>query len=476
MVDSVSIPAVRPGEMAYEVPPPDPAVVARLVEAVRARLTVEVQAEQSGTGSPVEAARRDEITETLLAEELEALASAELAAGRPMPTAQTEAAWAKAARDHLFGLGGLQRYLDLPDVENINVHAFDKVFLRLTGNRRERGAWPVAASDAELTELIRTIAARSEENEKRFDRSEPIVDVQLPDGSRMNAIGWVSERPMLSIRVHRHPTASMATMISLGVVDEDLAAFLSAAVKARMNILIAGGPGTGKTTMLRALASQIGPEEDLITIEDNRELNLGADERAHPAVRALQSRPGNIEGEGEITLAALTRAALRGAPDRVIVGEVRGAEVVEMFKAMSQGSDGSMGTIHASESEDVFARLALYAGEGPGGLSLSEANRFVATAVDLIVQLDYLEDGSTRVVSSIREVTGADGEELVTNQVFAPDVSGPAKATGAITDKRARRLERAGLDPRVLVAASTSSLLYSALEPAGFSDTPPGRW
>jgi Flp pilus assembly CpaF family ATPase len=308
----------------------------------------------------------------------------------------------------------------------------------------------VAASDEELIELIRTIAGRSGQDERQFSRGEPIVDVQLPDGSRMNAVAWVSDRPNISIRVHRYPTVSMATMVELGVVDEPLAKFLSAAVRARLNILVAGGPGTGKTTLLRALASQIPAEESLITIEDNRELNLGADEDLHPQVKSWQSRPGNVEDEGEISLSSLCRAALRQAPDRVIVGEVRGEEVVQMFKAMSQGSDGSMATIHASDSQEVFVKLASYAAEGPNGLRLAEANLYAASAINLIVQLDYAEDRTTRVVSSVREVTGADGEQLVTNEVYTPGEQGRGVATGALTDKLSRRLENVGLDPAIL--------------------------
>ena len=461
-LDVPSILRIPTQQKAPPLPVADPEVVGRLVGAVTSRLTAQIRSEEMRTGHPVQPARRDEIAEELLAEELETLAGAELAAGRPIPSAQTEAAWAKGARDYLFGLGGLQRYLDTPEVENINVHAPDQVFLRLTGNRREVGKWPVASSDEELIELIRMIAARSGQDERRFDRGSPFVDVQLPDGSRMNAVAWVSERPNLSIRIHRYPKATMATMLELGVVDEDLAAFLSAAVRARLNIIIAGGPGTGKTTMLRAMASEIPPFEDLIIIEDNRELDLGADKQAHPAVRSWQSRPGNIEGEGEITLAMLARNALRQAPDRVIVGEVRGEEVIEMFKAMSQGSDGSMATLHASDSEEVALRLSTYAAEGPRGMQLAVANRYIAGAVDLIVQLDYLEDRHTRVVSSIREVTGADGDQLVTNEVYAPDETGRGRATGALRNKLAKRLEAAGLDPRVLVAAPAEQYRYPA--------------
>ncbi|MBS2545356.1 CpaF family protein [Catenulispora sp. NL8] len=430
----------------------NPDVAPTLIRNVRNRLREQVRVEEAAIDGHIDKRRRDEIAEAFLGEELEAYARSELAAGRPLPDAESERSWAKEARNHLFGLGGLQPYLDMPDVENINTHGCDKIFLRLSGNRRARGEWPVARSDKELIELIREIAAHSGEEERLFSRRSPLLDLQLPDGSRLNASGWVVDRPSLSIRIHRFPTATMATMVELGVMDPDLAAFLAAAVKARMNILVSGGPETGKTTLLRALASEIPLWESLVTIEDSRELNLGADPEQHPDVKSFQARLDNIEGEGAVSLADLARNALRMAPDRVIVGEVRGEEILPMFAAMSQGSDGSMATIHASSSRQALMRIAAYAAKGPEGLRLEEANLYAASAIDLIVQLDYTDDLTTRVVASIREIVDADGSQLITNEVYRPDPAGRAEPTGALTAARAKRLEAAGLDRRILVA------------------------
>lgn len=432
-------------------PAAEQTVATMLVRKVRSRQSEQLRVDAAANGSPVDKRRRDEIAEMFLAEELEAYARAELAAGRPMPDAETERVWAKEARDHLFGLGGLQPYLDMADdVENINIHGHDNVFLRLTGNRRVRGEWPVARSDEELIELVREIASHSGEEERQFSRKSPLLDLQLPDGSRLNASGWVVDRTSLSIRIHRFTTATMATMVELKVMDADLAAFLTAAVKARLNILLSGGPGTGKTTLLRALASEIPPWEVLVTIEDSRELNLGTD--SERPVYSFQAREANVEGEGAISLADLARNALRMAPDRVIVGEVRGEEIQPMFAAMSQGSDGSMGTIHASSSRQALMKIAAYAAKGPEGLRLEEANLYAASAIDLIVHLDYTDDLTTRVVASIREVLDADGPQLITNEVYRPDATGRAEPTGALSAPRAKRLEAAGLDPRILAA------------------------
>lgn len=437
----------------------DPAVAQAITAMVRSRLSSAVRAEELATGMPVSPGRSDELAEALLAEELEAFARAELSAGRRMPSAEAEAVWAKAVRDHLFGLGGLQPYLDMEDVENINVIGCDRVFLRRTGNRREPGAWPVARSDEELIELIRTLAARAGEEERRFDRGSPMLDLQLPDGSRLNAAAWTCPRPAISIRRHLYPDASLADLVRLGTLDDDLAAFLAAAVRAKLNLLVAGGTGLGKTTMLRALAGEIGPEERLVTIENAFELNLHVDVERHPEVVAFQARLANVEGAGAITQADLVHNALRMSPDRVVVGEVRGEELLPMIAAMSQGNDGSMATIHASDSQQVGRRLALYAAKGRDGLRMSEAYAYVASAVNLIVQLDYSRDG-VRVVSSVREVIDADDQQLITNEVYRPDAERRAVPTGALSAHLAERLQDAGYEPPALSASAGPGWSY----------------
>jgi pilus assembly protein CpaF len=207
--------------------------------------------------------------------------------------------------------------------------------------------------------------------------------------------------------------------VANGTLDAPLAGFLAAVVKARKNILISGGTTIGKTTLLRALASAIPPHERLITIEDSLELCLDRDTAAHPDVVAMQAREPNVEGEGEITLAELVRWALRMTPDRVIVGEVRGPEVIPMLNAMSQGNDGSMTTIHASSSRGAFKKLAAYAAQTEEHLALEDTNLLIAGAVHFVIQLAWDRDGN-RCVTSIREVTDADGRLVVSNEVYAP--------------------------------------------------------
>ncbi|HEY8983387.1 MAG TPA: ATPase, T2SS/T4P/T4SS family [Streptomyces sp.] len=321
--------------------------------------------------------------------------------------------------NEVFGAAGLEPLLKDPHIENINVTG-DRVFVRYADGRRERLP-PVVASDAELVQLIRDLAARGGVEERRFDRASPGVSFQLPGGERAFAVMALTTRPSLSIRRHRFRHATLAQLRANGTFDAGLEAVLAAMVRARKNILITGGTAIGKTTLLRALASEIPAWERLVTVEDVFELGLDADDRAHPDVVAMQAREANIEGQGAIGQAELVRWALRMSPDRVIVGEVRGPEVIPMCNAMSQGNDGSMGTLHASTSRAAFTKLAAYAVQGPERLPLEATNLLVAGALDFVVHLERPrgEDGR-RVVSSVREVVDADDKQIVSNEVFRP--------------------------------------------------------
>lgn len=371
----------------------------------------------------------------------------ELTANRPLPPPALEQAIRQQVLDELFGVGGLQPLLDDPRVENINVNGCDRVFVRYAdGTRAQRP--PVADSDQELEELIRTLAARSGVEERRFDRGSPSVSVQLPDGSRLFAVMAVTAgaRPSISIRRHRFPRLDLADLHRMGMLDQDVTQLLQALVRARKNLLVTGGTAIGKTTLLRGLASAIEPGERLVTIEDAFELGLHTDERRHPDVVALQAREPNIEGQGEVSQSELVRWALRMSPDRVIVGEIRGPEVVPMCNAMSQGNDGSMATLHASSSQIAFTRLAAYAAQGAERLPLEATNLLVASAVQFVIHLAATRDGR-RVVSSLREVVGADGPHVVSNEIYRPGPDRRATAAAPLRPDTVEDLAAVGWPP-----------------------------
>ncbi|KPI17633.1 type II secretion system protein E [Actinobacteria bacterium OK074] len=356
-----------------------------------------------------------------------------------------------AVEDALFGTGGLERLLADESLENICVNGCDVVWVKDAHGQWHRRQ-PVAASDAELVDLVRNLAAGVEGEERRFDRGMPRLNLQLPDGSRLFAVMAVTGRVSLTIRRHRFPASSMAELVRLGVCDPRLAAFLAALVRARKNIVIGGGTNVGKTTVLRAFASEIPPAERLVTIEDTFELGLDADTAGHPNVVAMQAREPNIEGQGGIDQAELVRWGLRMSPDRVIVGEIRGAEVIPMCNAMSQGNDGSLSTIHASTSRGVFTKLASYAAQAPERLSLEATNLLVASAVHFVVHLGWDGQGR-RVVDSVREVIDADGAQVVSNEVYRPGPDGRAELATSLRAETLHDLTVVGLDTQ---AASLS--------------------
>ncbi|MEU6145687.1 ATPase, T2SS/T4P/T4SS family [Streptomyces sp. NPDC047081] len=399
--------------------------------------------ESAGLPAEDETARRATVG-LLLAEELREQRRHALAQGGPVIDAAAEERIAQAVKDELFGTGGLERLLADAAVENVCINGCDVVWVKdaAGGWRRER---PVAASDEELVELVRALAARTGGEERRFDRGMPRLNLQLPDGSRLFAVMAVTGRVSLTIRRHRFPAASMAELVRLGVCDPQLAAFLRALVRARKNIVIGGGTNVGKTTVLRAFAHEIPPQERLVTIEDTFELGLDADPVAHPNVVAMQAREPNIEGQGGIDQAELVRWGLRMSPDRVIVGEIRGAEVIPMCNAMSQGNDGSLSTIHASTSRGVFTKFASYAAQSPERLSLEATNLMVASAVHFVVHLGWDATGR-RVIDSVREVIDADGQQIVSNEVYRPGPDGRAMPAAPLRSETLDDLIAAGLD------------------------------
>lgn len=438
-------------------------VVRRVRREVAERLTRATRAHESATGAVMPVAEREATTRRLITDALDGYATEEMNAGRAPLRPDAESRVGRAVADMLLGAGGLQPLLNDERVEEIHANGFDQVFVRYTDGSRVQVA-PIADSDADMVALIRRLAAdagRAETGgeggeERRWDRASPVLNLALADGSRLHAIMSVTRRPALSIRRHHYIKVTLADLEQLGTVNPVLREFFAAAVRVRLNTLVAGRTGAGKTTLLRAFASVIEPGERIVTIEDTYELALDADKTLHPDVVPLQSREANVEGEGAIDMSMLFRSGLRMSPDRVIVGEVRGHEVIPMLNAMSQGNDGSLGTIHASSSAGVFRKLALYAAQSPERLDPATTNLLVAESVHLVVHLG-LTDNGRRVVTSVREVVDADGLSVASNEVFRPDRDGRAVPAAPPSTGLLSTLSGAGFDPRLLDEARTAS-------------------
>jgi pilus assembly protein CpaF len=440
-------------DAAASVPPVgevEPRVVRVIHRQVAKRLTEVSRERDAVTGAAMPAVEREALTRRLIAEALDDYSDACMKGSPPRPPLrpEVESRVARTVANALMGAGGLQPLLDNPRVEEITADGCDVVHVRLDDGTVERVA-PVADSDAEMVDLVRLLAARTGAEERRWDRAAPILNVQLPDGSRLNAVMAVAKRPTLSIRRHRYVTVTLADLVRLGTLDTCLHGLLTAAVRARLNIVVAGRTGAGKTTLLRGLASAIPSHERLITIEDTYELGLDVDQVAHPRVVALQVREANVEGEGVVDMAALFRNALRMVPDRVIVGEVRGNETIPMLNAMSQGNDGSLSTIHASSSAGVFRKLALYAAQSPERLGTETTNLHIAEGLDLVVHLGIAADGR-RAVTSVREVVDADDLQVASNEVLRPGPDGRAVPGAPISTATLGMLQAHGFDPNLL--------------------------
>jgi pilus assembly protein CpaF len=356
----------------------------------------------------------------------------------------------EALEARLFGAGSLQLLLDDESVESIDINGYRNVFVEYADGTSAR-VRPIAGSNEELVETIQTLAAHEGLSARAFDVANVRVNLRLPDGSRLYAVQSVTREPVISIRRHRHTRVRLKDLIELETVDEELADFLGSLVHARKNVMVAGATSAGKTTMLRALAAEIPPEERLLTVERSLELGLDEDTEAHPNAIAFEERLANAEGAGAVSMADLVRDTLRMNPSRVLVGEVLGDEVVTMLNAMTQGNDGSLSTIHANSSVDVVDKIATYAIQAPERLPWEATVRLVASALDFVVfirkQRD--EEGQRRVVESVREIAGVTEEGLLqTNELWSPDETGRACRTHGVQVRCESDLIAAGWRPQ----------------------------
>jgi len=433
-------------------PAVDTGLVRRLRTAVASDLA-EVQRAREGRVQPrLSEQDEKELGAKLINDSLEHHAHQLIKNGQTPPTAEEEEALHRAVFNLLFGLGRLQPHLDRHDVVNVHAAGSQPVWLDLIDGTTVRGT-PVADSDEELVEYVRELGRRVGLSERLFDPAHPRINLQLPDGSRLFAIGWVAKPTHLFLRLHRLLDVTLDDLVGLGTMSPLVRTFLGAAVRARTNLLICGGMGDGKTTLLRALASEIAPEERLVTVESDYELALDRFPDRHHEVVALEGREANVEDVGRVTCADLVRWAMRMSADRVIVGEVLGDELVPMLNAMNSGAAGSMCTLHANSSAEVFNKLALLAAQSRERLEFKHSYALAADAINFTIFIRRDRSGS-RVISSIREVTGATDTGVATNELFAPDGTSRAAPTGTVLAERTRALMREhGFDPAWLARA-----------------------
>lgn len=311
--------------------------------------------------------------------------------------------------DEVAGLGPISPLLRDPGVDDIIVNGPRNIYVERSGKLERIDTR--FRDDAHLMNIIQRIVGPIG---RRIDEANPYVDARLPDRSRINIVipPVALDGPTVSIRKARADAFEMRDFIERQVLSEEMAEFLAAAVRSRLNVLISGGTGAGKSTLLNVLSGYIGHDERLVTIEDAAELQL----RQEHVVR-LETRPANQQGTREITARHLVQNALRMRPDRIILGEVRGAEAVEMLQAMSTGHDGSMSTIHGNAPRDALSRLELLIGFAGLQQEVRTIRRFIASSINLMVHVQRMADGSRKVVS-IAEVTGVEGENYSLNEVF----------------------------------------------------------
>jgi pilus assembly protein CpaF len=368
--------------------------------------------------------------------------------------------------DEVVGLGPIERLLRDPEVSEVMVNGADDVYVERKG-RIEREEGLLFEGEEQVLHLIERIVAPLG---LRVDESSPYVDARLQDGSRVNAIIPPLSLcgPVMTIRKFSLRPFSPDDLVASGSVSRPVMDLLAACVRARMNIVVSGGTGSGKTTLLNVLSSFVRPSERLITIEDAAELRL-----SQPHVISLESRPPNVEGRGEVTIRALVRNALRMRPDRIIVGEVRGGEALDMLQAMNTGHEGSMSTAHANSPEDALGRLETMALMSDVDLPAAHVREQIAAAVDLVVHTIRRPDGR-RVVSHVAALEGHSGRTVRLVELSSGDRVNTAGLLRDARRLRARLAERG--DAEVLGGvvpgpATTHELVGAGAVAGGWSGT-----
>lgn len=347
-------------------------------------------------------------------------------------------------QDEVLGLGPLESLLSDDRVSDILVNGANNVYIERAGLLEKTDV--CFDSDAHLLKIIDRIVSRVG---RRIDESSPLVDARLSDGSRVNAViaPLALDGPLLSIRRFGSKPLEMKNLIKNGSITEPMAELVEGMVKARLNILISGGTGSGKTTFLNIMSSSIPHNERIVTIEDAAELQL-----QQPHVARLETRPANIEGNGAIGQRELVRNSLRMRPDRIVVGEVRGAEAFDMLQAMNTGHEGSMTTVHANTPRDALARVENMISMAGFDLPQKAIRQQIASAITVVVQIARLSDG-TRKLMNISEITGMEGDIVTMQDIFVFEqtgvdrkgrVEGNMKATG-VRPKFLSELEAAGI-------------------------------
>jgi pilus assembly protein CpaF len=315
----------------------------------------------------------------------------------------------------MLGFGPLEPLLADPTVSDILVNTYAKVYVERRGRLELTDV--TFHDNAHLMKIIEKIVSRVG---RRVDESSPMVDARLPDGSRVNAIipPLAVDGPILSIRRFSHTPLTVQNLLDYKSMTPPMAQVLQALGMAKINILISGGTGSGKTTLLNLISGFIPPNERIVTIEDAAELQM-----RQPHVVRLETRPANIEGKGEVTQRALVRNALRMRPDRIILGEVRGAEALDMLQAMNTGHEGSLATIHSNTPRDALARLENMVGMAGVNLTPRATRQQICSAVTIVLQVTRLTDGARKLVS-LQEITGMEGEVIAMQEIFRFEQTG----------------------------------------------------